>query len=146
MTQSYQETLSFTHSVHRRDIDPEQAANLKAFRLYAMHLLKVLKQIMPANAKKAVPEDGHVKPLPLEYDRLLGPKQGVIDGLAKLTHLIMAIIDKERETNDHTQSSLLFNEGDEDELERRILAELDRVAAQRGSAESDPESVQIAQA
>jgi hypothetical protein len=76
------------------------------------------------------------KPAVIDLDRLLGRNMGVIGGIDTLTQLVIRLVDKEREGNDvvHQSAGLDFTEADEAELERRILAELDRIDERRREA------------
>jgi hypothetical protein len=86
-------------------------------------------------SKKKAEEAEAATPLPPEFGRLLGRNDGVIDSFNKLVQLVIRILDKEKETRDPTQtSSLAFDEHDEEELDRRIEDELDRIAARRRAA------------
>ena len=75
------------------------------------------------------------QPLPPGFDRLLGGNDGIIDGLAKLTQLVIRLSDKERESLDAVQAAKRSAPKiDEQALDRRIADELARIAARRGAA------------
>jgi len=75
------------------------------------------------------------KPLAPEFDRLLGGNDGIIDGLSKLAQLVIRLSDKERETRDAVEAEKRsVPEIDEQELDRRIQAELDLIAERKRAA------------
>jgi len=71
---------------------------------------------------------------PADYDRLLGRHGGVVDGFRTLADLILRLTELEQKRRAHPQSSPDFTEDDEEDLDRRIADELDRLAEQRGPA------------
>jgi hypothetical protein len=93
---------------------------------------------------------------PPEFSSLLGHRDGVIDGFGKLVRLVVLLSDKERESSAPSQNAgSPFDEFDDDELDRQIAAELDRIAARHAAegiaedslqqpAEEDPGADQMA--
>jgi hypothetical protein len=72
------------------------------------------------------------------YERLLGRSDGVIDGFNTLTLLVIRLSDKERESRGQAKrANIEPPKIDEDELDRRILAELDFLARQKSAARPD---------
>jgi hypothetical protein len=123
--------------------------DLAELRGVAMELARNLRKMMPPKRKARTPPAGRpaekpdlstektkkAEPLPPEFDRLLSRNDGVIDGFATLVQLVIRIRDKEQEARDQTQSALPIDEFDEDELDRRIEEELDRIAERRRAAD-----------
>ena len=70
-----------------------------------------------------------------EIARLLGRNDGVIDGFAALAQLVIRLFDKEKEAREQAKSALPGDEFDEEELDRRIAEELDRIAERRRAAD-----------
>jgi actin-like ATPase involved in cell morphogenesis len=64
---------------------------------------------------------------------LLRKGDGVIDGLNKLSQILTRVTAKERQSAEETESAPAGTPVDERELERRIIAEIDRRAAARGA-------------
>jgi hypothetical protein len=81
--------------------------------------------------------DQAAKRPPLNYDRLLGRNDGVVDGFKTLAELIVRLFEMEHGRLDAANSDFEFNELDEEELDRRLTAELDRLARNRRSADAD---------
>jgi len=73
---------------------------------------------------------------PADYERLLGRNGGVIDSFKTLTELIVRLFEVEEARCAPTNSDFEFTELDEDELDRRITTELDRLAERRRSAKA----------
>jgi hypothetical protein len=125
--------------------DSGRTGDLAELRGVAMELLRGLRIMMPSKRKKTAKEGATpgstaeatktIEPLPPEFDRLLSRNAGVIDGFATLVQLVIRIRDKEQEVREETQSALPSDEFDEDELDRRIEEELDRIAARRRAAD-----------
>jgi hypothetical protein len=94
-------------------------------------------QDKPETEGKAVAEEkADAEKLHPAYERLLGRSDGVIDGFNTLTLLVIRLSDKERESRGQAKR-IELPKIDEDELDRRILAELDFIARQRGSGRPD---------
>jgi hypothetical protein len=118
--------------VYLQDLSPEQHADLRRLLALAMRLATHIEHMMPNDKDAAVPENGLVKPLPLEFDRLLGPNDGVIDSFDRLVKIVIRIIDKERETIEPPiLNCVRASRLDAAELDRRIARELDFIADQR---------------
>ncbi len=125
----------------------KRLGDLVKLRALAMRLATHLQDMMPPvenrkkkkrRAKTADPatplQDPTPPKLPQAFERLLGRNDGVIDCFDTLVHLVIRIIDKEKETREPSASPFAFDENDEEELDRRIHAELDRIAERRRSA------------
>ena len=69
-----------------------------------------------------------------DYQRLLGRNGCVIDSFKTLSDLIVRLIEVEAATCTASPTATEFTEDDEKELDRRIAAELDRLAERRGPA------------
>lgn len=88
--------------------------------------------LLSAAQRDATTTDGRLAAF---YERLLGRQQSVINGFATLARLQIALSRRESEARDRVQtpeSASLKLDGQE--LDRRITAELDRIAARKRSA------------
>jgi hypothetical protein len=120
-------------------------AAYRRMRNMALRLLDHLEAMLPPLEKNADDPPELVEALKAEietlhpaYERLLGRSNGVIDGFNTLTLLVIRLSDKERESRGHAKrANIELPKIDEDELDRRILAELDFIARQRGSGRPD---------
>ena len=129
-------------------------AAYRRMRNMALRLLDHLEAMLPPLEKKttddppepAEPEQekpeaekkAETKKLHPAYERLLGRSDGVIDGFNTLTLLVIRLSDKERESRGQAnRANINLPKIDEDELDRRILAELDFIARQRGRGRPD---------
>jgi hypothetical protein len=91
-----------------------------------------------AKEKAGAEEKAETKKLHPAYERLLGRGDGVIDGFNTLTLLVIRLSEKERESRGQAKrADIELRKIDEDELDRRILAELDFIARQKSAARSD---------
>ena len=107
---------------------PSAAEDLGTLRRITMQLAGHLQKMIPP--KKKDPPAPQV--LPPEYDRLLGRNDGVVDGINTLGQLVIRLIDKERESCDSPEAaSVSVSKAAYAELDRRLVAELDRIAQQR---------------
>src|SRR5882724_6146887 len=97
MARSSSKTVKYRQR-YLRDLSPEEHEDLRKLLALAMRLATHIEHMMPDDKDAAVPENGLVKPLPLEFDRLLGPNDGIIDSFDRLVKIAIRIIDKERET------------------------------------------------
>jgi hypothetical protein len=123
-----------------------QARDLVKLRRTAMRLANHLQTMMPpvktrkrkgapvAEAELAATEPPKTKELPPEFEQLLGRNKGVIESFGTLVGLVIRLVEKEREAGTAGDDDLDFTEEDEDELDRRIHAELDRIAERRRAA------------
>jgi hypothetical protein len=87
----------------------------------------------PENAEKGK-EPEKPKWTAADYDRLLGRHGGVVDSFRTLADLILRLTELEQKRFGTSQFSPTFTEDDEEDLDRRIADELDRLAERRGSA------------
>ena len=118
---------------------PSAAKDLGRLRRITMQLAGHLQRMIPS-AKKTAEEAK--EELPPEYERLLGRNDGVVDGINTLGQLVIRLIDKERESCDSPEAaSVSVSKATYAELDRRLLAELDRIAerrrANRAGAQTD---------
>jgi len=129
-------------------------AAYRRMRNMALRLLDHLEAMLPplekktADARSEPAEPEQDKPeaegkaatetLHPAYERLLGRSDGVIDGFNTLTLLVIRLSEKERESRRQAKrANIELPKIDEDELDRRILAELDFIARQKSAARSD---------
>jgi hypothetical protein len=108
------------------DLAQQQRQELAAIRERAMRLLARLDRIAEGDGK------------PDETDAGLLGKGGVIDGLNTVSLILTRVIDRERKSFGGDQPSTTDPIADEQEIERRILAELDRIAARQRPPGGDP--------
>ena len=91
-------------------------------------------------AVKTVARDGSstvkVEWTAADYDRLLGRNGGVIESFKTLADLILRLFEMERDPVDNARPAPDFTEDDEEDLDRRIADELDRLAERQGSADA----------
>ena len=121
----------------------------RQMRNMAIRLMRHLEKMMPpldkddvdgppadqANPATDCVAEANIDTLHPAYERLLGRSDGVIDGFNTLALLVIRLSDKERESRGQAQkTSIDLPKIDEDELDRRIAAELDFIAQQRGAA------------
>jgi hypothetical protein len=112
-----------------------QASDLIKLRRTAMRLANHLQTMMPPVRKRKGESDApKAKELPPEFEQLLGRNKGVIESFGTLVGLVIRLVEKEREAAAPGANDLDFTEEDEDELDRRIQAELDRIAERRRAA------------
>jgi len=116
----------------RSELTQEQREALERLRAIAMELAFRIMEMVPKDRDAAVPANGMVKPLPLEYDRLLGRNDGVIDSFNTLVKIVIRLLDVERE---YIASPFVTyidaTRVGPSELDRRIAAELDFIVEQR---------------
>ena len=104
--------------------------DLGKLRQITMQLAGHLQKMMPPAKKKEA--EAPRPPLPPEYDRLLGRGDGVVDGIHTLGQLVIRLIDKERESCDSSEAApVSVPKVTYEELDQRILAELDIIADRR---------------
>jgi hypothetical protein len=133
-------------------MEPHPTRHTTAYRQMrnmAIRLMRHLEQMMPplergradeppanqADPNKDCASEAKTETLHPAYERLLGRSDGVIDGFNTLALLVIRLSDKERESRGQAQkTSIDLPKIDEDELDRRIAAELDFIAQQRGTA------------
>jgi orotate phosphoribosyltransferase-like protein len=109
---------------------PSAAKDLGRLRRITMQLAGRLEKMIPSTKKKDPPAPK--EELPPEYERLLGRNDGVVDGINTLGQLVIRLIDKERESCDSPEAaSVSVPKATYAELDRRLVAELDRIAQQR---------------
>jgi hypothetical protein len=120
----------------------------RQMRNMALRLMRHLERMMPPLEKDEPDDRAENQPestdsasatkaevLHPAYERLLGRSDGVIDGFNTLALLVIRLSDKERESRGQPQkTSTDLPKIDEDELDRRIVAELDFIARRRGTA------------
>jgi len=106
------------------------AEDLGALRRITMQLAgHLLKMIPPKKKKKGEELKEELQP---EYERLLGRNDGVVDGINTLGQLVIRLIDKERESCDPPEAAAVsVSKATYADLDRRLLAELDRIAERR---------------
>jgi hypothetical protein len=118
-------------------------AAYRKLRNMALRLMDHLEKMLPPLEKKNADDPSEpTEPLKDEaeklhpaYERVLGRSDGVIDGFNTLTLLVIRLSDRERKSRGQAKKTGIdLPKIDEDELDRRILAELDFIARQRGSA------------
>lgn len=139
-------------SMSRRDRQPEfqirpvmevhaQApakAEMKASSIEAM----LANQLTQRLAAESCPNPRLVSTTESEFALLLGGRDGIIDGFGKLARLIILLSDKEKESSGpSTSAANVLDEFDDDELDRQIAAELDRIAARHAETGFPKEAV-----
>jgi len=124
---------------------PKRTHEFAELRQVAMRLTHHLEKMMPplrARNQKDVLAGKVKPPLAPEYDRLLSHNDGVIDAFNTLALLVIRLHDKEKEHRDSSDlADPILDDSDEEELDREIAAELDRIAARQRAADSDPEDL-----
>jgi len=109
---------------------PSAAEDLGRLRRITMLLAGRLEKMIPPTKKKDPPPPK--EDLPPEYERLLGRNDGVVDGINTLGQLVIRLIDKERESCDPPEAApVSVSKAAYAELDKRLLAELDRIAERR---------------
>jgi orotate phosphoribosyltransferase-like protein len=94
--------------------------------------------MIPSAKKKDSPTP---QELPQEYERLLGRNDGVVDGINTLGQLVIRLIDKERESCDSPEAApVSVSKAAYAELDRRLVAELDRIAERRRANGAGPQA------
>jgi len=119
----------------------------RQMRNMTLRLMRHLEKMMPPLDKEDADDLPGIRADPAErpqekaeklhpaYERLLGRSDGVIDGFNTLALLVIRLSDKERESRGQAKKTDIdLPKIDEEELDRRIMAELDFIAQQRGSA------------
>ncbi len=118
----------------RRALPREQLGQLRDI---AMLFAGCLTEMLPSREQ---PDDNasdrQAKPSPAEYDRLLRKGDSLIDSLDTLTRIVILLLDKEQQRRASPQPSRrTISKADEDELDRKIQAELDRLVDDDEEAE-----------
>jgi hypothetical protein len=137
-----------TKAVEAEPHPTRYTAAYRRMRNMALRLLDHLEAMLPPLEKKTaddppepaepVQEKPEAEKLHPAYERLLGRSDGVIDGFNTLTLLVIRLSEKERESRGQAnRGNINLPKIDEDELDRRILAELDFIARHRGTARPD---------
>ncbi len=100
------------------------------------HLDKMLPPLREPSRKAVEAGTVKIKVLLPGYDRLLADGDGVVDAFHRNTHLVIRLHDKEQERHGATDTTEPFfgDDIDEEELDREIAAELDRIAARQRAA------------
>lgn len=108
---------------------PSAAKDLGRLRRITMQLAGRLQKMIPSTTKKASQPQQDPPP---DYERLLGRNDGVVDGINTLGQLVIRLIDKERESCDSAEAApVSLPKAAYAELDRQLIAELDRVAERR---------------